>query len=406
MSLHGTCSEERRPQPHASAGAGPAAAVGKPTVLVYRSDMLPLSETFIKEQMTAYSRWHGLLTGRRLLGELDLDGLEVALLNNRSGTTFRARSWLGFAPELKILRKARPRLLHVHFGPEAVAAAPLARALAVPMLVTLHGYDITIRRDWWEGGGGGAQMRRYPAALLKLARRQDVHFVAVSDALRARALAYGIAPKKITTCYIGVDAAKFAPGPTPMTARPTRVLFVGRLVEKKGCDILLRAMALVRRRLPAAEVAIAGDGPLRPELEQLSRNLDIQARFYGALAPRQVKAALDEARVFCLPSVQAANGDAEGFGLALLEAQAAGLPAVSSALGGAREGILHGETGYQFEEKDLEMLSSHLCSLLADPHKAASMGRAARTFVMSRFNIESCTAALEQVYNRLAGIPA
>ena len=386
------------------AGAGPTARTGKPTVLVYRSDMLPLSETFIKEQMTAYSNWRGLLMGRRLLGELDLEGLEVALLDN--GTVLRARNWLGFAPDLKILRQMRPRLLHVHFGPEAVAATPLARALRLPMLVTLHGYDINIHPDWWERGAGGARMRSYPRALRKLAQRRDVHFIAVSDAVRARALAYGIAPEKVTTCHIGVDTAKFAPGPVPMTSRPPCVLFVGRLVEKKGCDILLRAMAMVRRHLAEAEVAIVGDGPLRPGLEQLARNLGLDARFHGALPPQQVKAVMDEARVFCLPSVQAANGDAEGFGLVLLEAQAAGLPAVSSAFGGAREGILHGETGYHFEERDVEMLSSHLCRLLADPRKAAEMGRAARAFVVSRFHIKSCTAALEQVYDRLAGAAA
>jgi len=409
MSLHGTYSKDGkiagRPAARTPVDSAPVPMAERPTVLVYRSDMLPLSETFIKEQMIAYKAWHGLLIGRRMLGELDLEGLEVALLDNR-GSAFRARRWLGFSPSLKMLRKTQPRLLHVHFGPEAVAAAPLARALGLPMLVTLHGYDINIRADWWEKGGGGARMRGYPKALLKLAQRRDVHFIAVSDAVRACALAYGIAPEKVTTCHIGVDTARFAPGPMPIAARAPRILFVGRLVEKKGCEVLLRAMAIVRRHHPAAEVVLIGDGPLRPGLEQLSRSLGIEAHFYGARTPKQVKAALDEARVFCLPSIQAANGDAEGFGLVLLEAQAAGLPVVSSAFGGAQEGILHGETGYRFEEKDVEMLSNHLCRLLSDPHKAAAMSRAARAFVVSRFNIETCTKALEQIYSRVAGLPA
>ena len=94
MSLHGTCSENgkgaARPAPQTWVRAEPDSAAAKPTVLVYRSELLPLSETFIKEQMTAYRRWHGLLVGRRLLGELDLAGLEVARLNSRSGTAFRA----------------------------------------------------------------------------------------------------------------------------------------------------------------------------------------------------------------------------------------------------------------------------------------------------------------------------
>lgn len=377
-----------------------------PTVLVYRSDMLPHSETFIKEQMAAYKSWRGLLVGRRLLGQLDLDGLEVALLRSRGGAISRAGSWLGLAPDLRNLRRTRPRLLHVHFGPEAVAVAPVARALSIPMIVSLHGYDINIRRDWWERGEGGGRMRSYPCALLKLAEGCDVHFIAVSEAVRARALTYGIAPQKVTTCYIGVDVRKFVPGPMPLVERSPRVIFVGRLVEKKGCDVLLRAMAIVRSRLPRAELVVVGDGPSRGDLEKLSRELAVDARFYGSLPPSQVKAALDEARIFCLPSVQAANGDAEGFGLVLLEAQASGLPTVSSAFGGAREGISHGETGYRFEERDVKTLSDQLCDLLANPDKAAAMGEAARKYVMSRFDIGACTEKLERLYNRVTGLRA
>lgn len=366
--------------------------------LVYRSDILPQSETFIREQIIACRHWRGVLIGQRRLDELELDGLEVALLD---GWKSPVCNWLGLGPDIQTLRRMRPRLLHAHFGPEAVAAAPLARALGIPMLVSLHGYDINIHRDWWEKGQGGARMRRYPTALLKLAQRRDVHFVAVSEALRARAIVYGIAPEKVTTCYIGVDVTKFAPGLIPLAERPPRIIFVGRLVEKKGCDILLRAMAMLHRDFPAAELDIVGDGPLRAELKQLARQLDVPARFLGALPSVQVKAALDQARIFCLPSVRAANGDAEGFGLALLEAQAVGLPVVSSAFGGAREGILHGETGYHFEEGDVGTLSDQLGSLLADPEKAAVMGHNARAFAVSRFNIHNCTAALEWLYDQM-----
>ena len=104
-------------------------------------------------------------------------------------------------------------------------------------------------------GNAEAAMRRYPRQLLRLAARPDTHFIAVSEAVKRRAIAYGIAPDKITTpSSIGIDAAKFTPGPVPLLARPPRVVFVGRLVEKKGgCEYLLRAMRMARRRVPEAE---------------------------------------------------------------------------------------------------------------------------------------------------------
>ena len=310
---------------------------------------------------------------------------------------------LGLHPGLAALRKEKPRLLHAHFGPEAVFAGQLARVLRLPLLVTLHGYDINIDRSWWENGNGGASMQDYPRHLLRLAARPDTHFIAVSDAIRERAISYGIPAGKVTTCYIGVDPAKFVPGPVPLSSRRLRILFVGRLVEKKGCKYLLRAMRIVRSRIPGAELVIAGDGPLRAELQRLSAAMGVGARFCGALSAERVRVELDKARVLCLPSIHASNGDAEGFGLVLLEAQAAGVPVVSSALGGAAEGILHGQSGYAFEERDVEFLANGLTDLLVHPGRLMTMGQAARLFVSSRFDIGSCTAALESLYDKLTG---
>src|SRR6185437_11569951 len=182
-------------------------------------------------------------------------------------------------------------------------------------------YDINIHREWWERGEGGTAMRLYPRRLLELSARADVRFIAVSEAVRGQAIEYGIPADKVTTDYIGVDVSAFTPGPIPLSERPLRVLFVGRLVEKKGCEFLLRAMQCVKNQIPGAELTIVGDGPLRDQLEAQSRDLDVQARFPGALSSEHVKQELDHARIFCLPSVRAANGDAEGFGLVLLEAQ-------------------------------------------------------------------------------------
>lgn len=147
-----------------------------PTVLVYRSNLLPKSETFIKEQVCAYRDWRGLLVGRRILDQLSLDGLKIRLLDKDGAVGHGILHRLGFASGLKELQRERPSLLHAHFGPEAVSAYRIARALRVPMMVTLHGYDITIDRDWWESGKGGEEMLSYPRRLLRVAAQPHFSF--------------------------------------------------------------------------------------------------------------------------------------------------------------------------------------------------------------------------------------
>jgi glycosyltransferase involved in cell wall biosynthesis len=378
------------------------------TVLVYRSVLLPYSETFIKEQVLAYRRWRGLLVGRRLWRQLSLVGLDIRLLGaDEPGILARAiakaRWQIGRPPRLGLLRQESPSLLHVHFGTDAIEAEPIARFLGIPMIVTLHGYDINVHREWWESGKGGILMRQYPRRLLNLSTQPQVHFIAVSDAIKRSAIAYGIPADKLTTHYVGIDLMKFVPGPTPVTVRARRVLFVGRLVEKKGCGYLLRAMEIVKARIPDAELTVVGDGPLRSDLERLSSGLGLSTRFLGALSPTLVKAEMDTARVFCLPSVTAANGDAEGLPIAILEAQACGIPVITSARGGATESIEDGKTGLTFPEGNVATLASGIATLLQDDTFAEAFARRAPRFVAERFDIRACTEELERLYDVLAG---
>lgn len=374
------------------------------TVLVYRSHVLPYSETFIKEQLSAYKVWRPVLVGRKLLNQLRLDGLEIRLLPGSHEGRFSARVLAGVMSKFGYsggLRKENASLLHAHFGPDAVEANSISLALNIPLIITLHGYDINVCREWWESGKGGEGMKRYPQRLLKLAADPNTHFIAVSEAVRRRAIAFGIPASKLSTFYVGIDVCKFRPGPLPHEARPLDVLFIGRLVEKKGCEYLLRAMRIVKARIPDARLRIIGEGPLRKELEQLSNQLGVDAQFAGALPAESVKAELDNTRVLSLPSVRAANGDAEGFGLVLLEAQAAGLPVVSSAFGGSKEGIVDGRSGFRCEEKDVFVMADRLVEILSNPRKGFEMGLAGRQFVSDKFDINRCTRDLEKFYDHL-----
>lgn len=387
-----------------------------PTVIVYRSFLLPRSETFIKSQINSYQRWRAILLGRRLSHELSLEGLDVRTLesanaNEAMRALLRLRLALGNAPDVASLAREKADLLHAHFGLDGIEAAPIARALGIPLIITLHGFDINIHPQWWHQGKGGWLMRRYPERLLRLAQRQDVHFVAVSDAIKQRAIVLGIPEQKLTVKYIGVDRSKFGPGSIPVSKRARRVLFVGRLVEKKGCEYLIRAMQIVGRAVPGAELTVVGDGPLRAALEALAATLGVNATFMGFRSSIEVRQELDGARVFCLPSITAENGDAEGLAIVLLEAQASGVPVITSRFTGTHEGVAHGHTGFAFPERDVDDLAAKLTQVLLDDALADSMSAAGPAFVAQKFDIGACTRDLELLYDSVqqaavAGWPA
>lgn len=378
-------------------------------VAIYRADLLPLSETFIKKQLLALARWKPVLAGRRLLQpSLDLSGIDVRCLRGANDSALSRAFWsalrrlrLLHAAEGRAMRQLGASLVHVHFGVDGTDAWPSLRGLQLPVLVTLHGYDINIETRWWQAGNGGPQHRDYHQQLVAMAQDERVHFVAVSRAIQRRAVEVGIPADKVRVLHIGVDPREFKPAGLPIGQRPLRVLFVGRLVEKKGCEILIRAMAKVGRQVPNAELMVIGDGPLRAQCESLAAELHAPVRFLGSQSSAQVKAALDESRIFCLPSVRASDGDDEGLPIVVLEAQACGVPVVTSANGAREEGIADGLTGHAFAEGDHQALATLLAEMLADAQLLERMSRAAVEFIRKHFDIRDCTQRLEMHYDEL-----
>lgn len=379
-------------------------------VIVFASELLPRSETFIKEQVRALKEWKAVLAGyRRVSDGLDLSGIDTFILPGLDAgklghLRLRFDQWRGtpHRPTVRALRQLDADLVHVHFGTNAVDIWPSVREAGLPMLVTLHGYDINVHREWWESGRGGIRRRNYPRRLLELAAEPRVHFIAVSQAIKRRAIAVGMPEQKITVAYIGVDTERFRPGKVPITERPRRILFVGRMVENKAPLLLIRAYAEVRKAVPDAELTMIGDGPLFGAAKTLAKELGEGVTLLGACDSNGVISEMHNARMLCLPSVETRRGDGEGFGLVLLEAQACGLPVVTSALGGTQEGMLAGKTGYAINAGDIDSLVNYLHLLVVTPDLASRMSVSARDFATRSFDIFQLTGALEYLYSECA----
>jgi colanic acid/amylovoran biosynthesis glycosyltransferase len=368
-----------------------------PRVVIFRSALLPGSETFIREQAEALRRFEPVYVGLKpVRSGLPRSGQSILL--TLPGERFSKLKTLlyqvsSYGPEFKSqVREVRPSLIHAHFALDGVTALPLAKYLDVPLVVSLHGYDVTSSDE---------SLRTSLSGHLYVLRRRQLwdrahSFVCVSEFIRDKAVEAGFPANKLRVHYTGVNCSQFSRSDE---TRDGNVLFVGRLVQKKGCQFLLDAMVEVIRTVPDTSLTVIGDGPLRSDLESQARRLNIPVRFLGALPTSEVRASMSRASIFCVPSVRADNGDSEGFGMVFTEAQAMGTPVVSFSHGGIPEAVEDGQTGLLVPEGDTHALAAAMIRLLRDGALWSSFSERGSARVREKYSLESQTRLLEDIYD-------
>lgn len=369
------------------------------TALIFRERLLGPSETFITEQARSLRRYRPVLAGLRRTRPTLRHPLPEVLLRAGDGLMDQLAANLyrnfPFAPGFFArLNAQNPSIVHAHFAIDAVQALPIARTLHLPLVVSLHGSDVTSTRSALAKSFAGRHYWRNRERLF----RETSAFLCVSQFIRNAALQAGFPADKLHVHYTGIDCARFQP--LAAGRDPKLILFVGRLVEVKGCEYLLRAMALVQQRDPQAHLEIIGDGPLRGHLQALAAQLSIRVRFRGVQDSDEVLRSMQRARVLCNPSATAASGQMEGFGMVFAEAQAVGTPVASFVHAAIPEAVSHGKTGLLCAEKDVEALAGSLLQLLGDDALWAAMSRSAAAWVRERFDISRQSACLESLYDR------
>ena len=372
--------------------SAPADRDPRPVAALFRTPVFNPTERFIQDQAAALTRWRPLVVGLERKGDV-LPALREGMIlpaGTAERLLFSARGRGGGieAP----LRAAGPRLIHAHFGTDGLKVLPLARALGVPLITHLRGYDVTLSKAALIGSGRPTWIR-YALGRRRLMRGGDL-FLAVSDALRERAIALGYPAERTLTHYNGVDLDRFHPGDGPREAG--LVLHVGRLVEKKGTAGLIEAMA----GLEDARLIVIGDGPLRRALE---RQAGPSIRFLGALPPDEVARWMRRASVLAAPSLTASDGDAEGLPNVVVEAAASALPVVATLHSGIPEAVTDGETGFLVPEGDTGALAARIAALLGSEDRRRAMGEAARRLAEQRYDRARLTERLEAIYDEVAG---
>lgn len=276
--------------------------------------------------------------------------------------------------------------LHAHFANDPTFVAYLAHlATGISFSFTAHAKDI--------------YAKALPRELLRRVVGAAAFAVTVSEDNRQhlqRVLGPGRAAK-VLALYNGVDLERIQRR-RPTSSGRLRILCVARLVEKKGVDSLLRALAVLSRRDVGFEATVIGDGPYREALEDLAskEGLEGRIRFVGQATHESVVAALGDHDVFVLPARVARDGDRDALPTVLLEAMAAGLPCVSTPVGGIPEIIVHRETGVLVTDPSGLRLAEALAELAAHPELRSRMGEAARSRAERLFDQRTNVARLRR----------
>lgn len=358
-------------------------------IVIFRSALLSASETFIRNHGTTLTRWRPTFVGATAVESALAAPTDVIAFPHHPGAFLRLRLTGRSARLEDLLNGLRPALVHAHFGGDGWLVSRTAERIGVPLVITVHGHDVT--RQPGTPGLRGLRYRRN----LRTAFDRAAVILAVSQAIRAKAIALGADPAKVRLHYTGVPV----PATAPTAPKVWDVIFVGRFVEKKGVDDLIEALGTIRDPRPRA--LFIGAGPSAAAIRQRAAALDVDATFLGVQGPDVVSRCLAESKILVAPSRTASDGDTEGLPTTILEAAALGLPTVSTRHSGIPEAVVHGETGLLGPEGDRSSLAGNIRRLLADDALRARLGGQGRRHVQARFDLSRQTELLEELYDEV-----
>lgn len=280
---------------------------------------------------------------------------------------------------MKLIRRERVDAIHAHWlVPQGLIAAMLQSlpGRKIKYVVTSHGADLFALRG------------RLMEALKRFVLRRAAGATVVSSAMRENLLTIGADVSRVSVLSMGVDVSdRFKPD----AAAPRsdhEILFVGRLVEKKGLRFLLQALPGIVRQCPDAYLSIAGFGPEEDALRRQARSLglDDKVRFLGAMPQEELPALYRRAAVFVAPFIRAESGDQEGLPVALMEAIACGCPILAGDVTGLHDMLDEHAASVVLDPRDVRGLEARVLSVLAEPRAPRERAMRMSAFVRERFD--------------------
>jgi phosphatidylinositol alpha-1,6-mannosyltransferase len=311
------------------------------------------------------------------------------------------RGWRGYWRAVwrlrRLIKAERVRVLHCGRAlPEGLMALALKGCCRVSYLCYAHGEELNHAASsreltWWV-------RRVLGSAARVIANSRNTERLLRED--------WALPAARVTVLHPGVDTRRFVPAERDPQVRARLgwgdrpvILTVGRLQKRKGHDTTIQALSAIRRTVPNVLYAIVGEGEERQPLQELAARLDLtgHVKFHGEPDDDDLVRCYQQCDLFVLANREV-NGDIEGFGMVLLEAQACGRPVIAGASGGTVETMRPGETGYVVPCEGPEKLAALAAELLPDRERLTRMGEAGRRWVVEQFDWESLTRQAERLF--------
>ena len=274
--------------------------------------------------------------------------------------------------------------MHAHFADAASNFTLLASLMSgIPYTFTAHAYDIFIEQDLMK------EKIVYSCALITCTKFNKEFLLQKYPDLPA---------EKIYAIYHGLKWWEFSPPRNIVDKKPI-IMTVGRLVQKKGFDILIKACGILKSQGVSFECWFVGDGPLREKLEAQvnQQNLKNNIKFWGLVPHSKIKDIYRQAKLFALPCIVNEDGDRDGIPNVLLEAMAMEIPVVSTHVSAIPELIEHGKTGFLVESGDAAALATQISELLQNNKKYRKVCQAGREKVQALFDPKTNVTELRDV---------
>lgn len=371
---------------------------------------LGLSETFIYEYLTHAQKFSPLvLTNRVQYREMfpfqpivsaeDVKRFSWWWLVN--GLAYRIHPNGFFENWLYLAHRARQHnasLIHAHFGNQGVKMLALKKKLGIPLVTTFYGFDMSRL----------PKEPRWQKDYLKLFEQGDL-FLVEGSFMKKSMEQLGCPSEKISIQRIGIDLSKFRFRADSRNVGTDKMalLFCGRFTEKKGLLVALQAFAKIVGQFPNIEFRIIGDGEQRPEVEAFinQHKISEHVKLLGYVSHQSYRSEMEKAHILLQPSQVAADGDSEGGApTVLLEAQAVGLPIVTTKHADIPNVLASDYFPFLAPEKDVECITENLHKLLADENLRRKLIEEGRAFVEKKHEIRGLVKQLEDKYENLLAL--
>jgi len=311
----------------------------------------------------------------------------------------KALNMEAFFRTLFFINKGPYDIIHCHFGPNGYLAFYLKDIGAIhgKVVTTFYGYDIS---TYVKQNG--------ERAYTSLFKRGDL-FISICEDMRNRLIRLGCNKEKAVILRLGVDMDRFRCNRRKNdNGHIIRLLSVGRLVEKKGFEYSIRAVAKIVRQYPRIEYKIIGDGHLKNDIVSLIQELNVAAyvKLLGWCTQDEVETIMAESDIFLAPSVTARDGDREGTPTVLIEASARCLPVISTQHAGIPEVVQDGKSGFLVPEKDVSALTEKLQYLIENPVIWSELGQAGRRHVIESYDKNKINDQLLKIYELVNSVEA